>query len=242
MRKYELEKMLPEKFITAMKNCEQNNPHHFGTVFEHTKAALDHYVQTASEVQDWMCYAIALHDIGKPSTKTTDEASVDHFYKHSVESVKLASEFIHETFTEDDAQKILVLIKMHERQLPKDKKSFKKFQSQLDDGPLRWMDFADMREADIYGQVPSEEKITELNEFEENAQVWISEIVAENYKNHMRKRMPVTAQDLMSIGIPQNKLSETLDKCLTNYIDNICYWDTLEADDLYIKKKLIEML
>ncbi|MGN0466583.1 MAG: HD domain-containing protein [Lachnospiraceae bacterium] len=66
---------LPE--FDKMMETEQNNPHHLYSVGEHTLHAL---LQIPPD--PLLRYAILLHDVGKPATKTTDERGIDHFYEH----------------------------------------------------------------------------------------------------------------------------------------------------------------
>ena len=245
MRKYTLENMIPETMITSMKACDQNNPHHFGNVYEHTKAALEYYVDkyaAEESVDEVVCYAIALHDLGKTVRKEVDENGVDHFYGHATISESMADEFVHQMYTDDDANKILRLIKVHERNLPENKKSYKKFKEQLEEVGLSTLDFVDMREADLHGQANPEESLKELENFEASSWEWDNELIAEKRREEFRKMMPVNAQDIMKLGITGSGISKALNDCLNNYICNYSYWKEQGFDDEYIKNELIRII
>lgn len=81
--------------LQAMDGCEQNNQYHCGTVFEHTLNAMRN-VYTCHEFPDewadeYVQFALLLHDIGKPVSKMTDELGHDHFYGHPARSAELAN-------------------------------------------------------------------------------------------------------------------------------------------------------
>lgn len=66
---------LPE--FNSMMDTEQNNPHHLYTVGEHTLRSIQNV-----EPNPVLRLTMLLHDIGKPSTKTTDASGIDHFHNH----------------------------------------------------------------------------------------------------------------------------------------------------------------
>lgn len=81
--------------LQAMDGCEQNNQYHCGTVFEHTLNAMRN-VYTCHEFPDewadeYVKFALLLHDIGKPVSKMTDKLGHDHFYGHPARSAELAN-------------------------------------------------------------------------------------------------------------------------------------------------------
>ena len=66
---------LPE--FDRMMDTPQNNPHHIYTVGEHTLHAV-----AFIEPNPVLRLTMLLHDVGKPSTRSTDENGIDHFYNH----------------------------------------------------------------------------------------------------------------------------------------------------------------
>lgn len=84
--------VVPE--LKSMDGCSQNNPYHYGTVFEHTLDALE-YANTSERfpaewADDFVKIALLFHDIGKPLVKSTDANNQDHFYAHEVKSAAIA--------------------------------------------------------------------------------------------------------------------------------------------------------
>ena len=56
------------------------NKYHFGTVWDHTLAVLEHAARLTDDV--YVRLAAFLHDVGKIVTRTVDENGNVHFYKH----------------------------------------------------------------------------------------------------------------------------------------------------------------
>ncbi len=101
-----LTSIFPE--LSSLKECLQNKTHDYD-VFEHTMKAY-HYLETVLNTpslffpQNYVKFnryidsstsaicklAVLLHDIGKPSVKTIDDAGNIHFYGHAAKSAQLA--------------------------------------------------------------------------------------------------------------------------------------------------------
>ena len=80
-----LKEILPE--IVAMKGVTQHPEYHpEGDVFEHTVLMLSHMAFPDAE----LAWAILLHDVGKPLTKSMGDDGVEHFYTHERKSAELA--------------------------------------------------------------------------------------------------------------------------------------------------------
>jgi tRNA nucleotidyltransferase/poly(A) polymerase len=77
-----LDLWLPE--LRPMVGCGQNR-HHRYEVWEHTLRALDFGV-VATPAQRW---ALLLHDVAKPPTRTVDDKGEAHFYGHEEQSVAM---------------------------------------------------------------------------------------------------------------------------------------------------------
>lgn len=73
---------IPE--LAFEEGCKQNNRYHYTDVFGHTLAALQNMQQCEAFPKEWadeyVCFALLFHDIGKPSVRTTDADGYDHFY------------------------------------------------------------------------------------------------------------------------------------------------------------------
>ena len=115
--------------------CEQNNPHHYTDVGHHTLDALEYLdlilESEAIKLSEWeektIRYALLLHDIGKPETKTTDEKGIDHFYHHPQSSVSMVRSFlILYRFSKAEIKRILTLIEYHDYHLSQNQKGLRK--------------------------------------------------------------------------------------------------------------------
>lgn len=80
--------IIPE--ITVMFNFNQNNIHHSYDLWQHTLTALG-----TIEPNSILRMTMLLHDIGKPSVKTTDNSGQSHFQGHQLESKKIADKILH---------------------------------------------------------------------------------------------------------------------------------------------------
>ncbi len=94
----------------ACMETEQNNPNHCYSVGEHTLEALRH-----TPDDKVLRLAVLFHDTGKPSTKTTDEAGIDHFYGHGDKSEEIAHAVLRRLkFDNDTIYKVCKLVKYHD--------------------------------------------------------------------------------------------------------------------------------
>jgi tRNA nucleotidyltransferase (CCA-adding enzyme) len=77
-----LDLWLPE--LRAMRDCGQNRHHRFD-VWTHTL-----HVVGYAPADPGLRWAALLHDVGKPPTRTVDEAGEAHFYGHEARSLEIA--------------------------------------------------------------------------------------------------------------------------------------------------------
>jgi poly(A) polymerase len=116
----------------GLKECRQNN-HHIYDVFEHTMKAYSHLEtilndpakilpDTSIQIRQYLDeektvllkYAILLHDIGKPLTKTIDNRGKIHFYGHPRKSADLAQKVSQKLkFSNREKRFVDVIIRNH---------------------------------------------------------------------------------------------------------------------------------
>ena len=127
--------LLTEHFpeFKNMLETEQNNPHHRYTVGIHSLKAVEEiqkiykcfpedeicspYRHMDSDVKTETILSLAalLHDVGKPSRKTTDDKGIDHFYGHDVVGEKLAKEILRRLkFDNKTIDMVSRLVRYHE--------------------------------------------------------------------------------------------------------------------------------
>lgn len=154
---------IPE--VKACFDIPQNNPHHCYNVGQHS---LQSAVLAASDNNhnDVEVAAMMLHDIGKITTKTTDEEGIDHFYGHAKESSKMAKVILDRIgiFSEKEKKDIIFLIKYHGFNF--NKSNIKNFKNDVPKELLQSL--ARVKTYDILAQsmYMRKEKIAQVEEFE----------------------------------------------------------------------------
>ena len=129
-----LQAIFPE--LTDLQTCFQNRYHLFD-VFKHTMKAYSHLETILNDCHNFLPEAngqfkpctdtfkgallkcsILLHDIGKPSAKTTDSKGNIHFYGHGKKSADMAKNIVHRLrFSNHEASYIDFIIRNHIRPL-----------------------------------------------------------------------------------------------------------------------------
>lgn len=81
-----------------MMECEQDTPHHFTNVGDHTIAALEYAVSNFRDIPEEdnrvLRIALLLHDIAKPVKKFRGDDGADHFGGHPEEGSKMAEDVL----------------------------------------------------------------------------------------------------------------------------------------------------
>ena len=100
--------MMPE--MTILEGFAQNDEYHHKDVWEHTKRALK---GSAKEID--VRWALLMHDIGKPYTKSIDDGRV-HFYHHEMVGETIARSIMFRLrFSNEQRKKVSTLIFNHMR-------------------------------------------------------------------------------------------------------------------------------
>lgn len=104
-----LDPWIPELRICFQ--CEQHSPYHTTNVLEHILMAIS-YLEPFDPVIAW---ALLLHDLGKPASKTTDAQGQDHFYGHPKKSMIIAKRILDVLkFSNKDKRDIVDLVLYHD--------------------------------------------------------------------------------------------------------------------------------
>ena len=222
---YELgitEVVLPE--FDAIMQTEQNTPHHFTNVGEHTLKALE--LIPANKV---LRYTMLLHDMGKPKMKTTDENGRDHFKGHGEESERIANEVLHRLKMDNDTiKKVTKLVKWHDVRTQPTPKAVRKAMNKLGEELyplLLQVQYADTMAQSTYQR---EEKLERIHK----VKVIYEQIIEEKQCFSIRN-LAVNGKDLIAIGVTQGKrIGEIL---------NILLEDVLEEPSHNTKEYLLEL-
>ena len=203
--------ILPE-FDVCMETV-QNNPHHCYTVGEHTLKSMQ-----SIQPDKVLRLAMLFHDIGKPSTISTDEKGIDHFYGHPDVSEDMARKILRRLkFDNHTIHMVTGLVKYHDRNVEPAPKYVRRaiFKVGEDIFPLLF----DIKKADIAGQ--SDYKREEKTEKLEQVYKAYEEVIEKNQCVSL-KTLAVTGRDLITEAGMQSgpELGRVLGKLLNEVIED----------------------
>ena len=171
---------------------EQHNPWHCFGGWEHTVHAVE-----AAPADVTLRLTMLLHDIGKPSCKSTDEQGIDHFYGHPAVSARLADQMLRALkFDNRTRERVVLLVERHDAQLPPESRVIRRWLNRL--GPEAFFQLLEVKRADSMGQAPEkvEYRLAKLDELGEMAK----QILAERQCLSL-KDLAVNGNDVMAAGI-----------------------------------------
>ncbi len=206
--------ILPE--WDAMVETKQQNPHHVYSVARHTIKALEavgSLRQQKEEIKDGkkysiLCWAVFLHDSGKPGAKTQDEEGIDHFYGHEEIGSRLAKDILQRLrFDNYTIDMVTRLITWHDYRFGENQRAVRRAANKIGTDLMDYLFI--LQRADILGQNPKtwEEKLTRLSKAEET------------YREVQRarqclslKELAVNGRDLLENGfLPGKGIGEILE-------------------------------
>ena len=196
--------------LEPLVTLEQNNPWHCWGGWEHTIHAVE-----AAPPDLVLRLTMLLHDIGKPSCKSTDEKGIDHFYGHPAVSAKLADEMLRGLkFDNRTRERVVTLVERHDVQIPCRDRSIRKWLGRL--GPETFFQLLEVKWADGMGQSYElvKDRLTELEEMKAKAE----EIVAQGQCFSL-KDLAINGRDVIAAGVaPGPEVGRTLDGLLDQVI------------------------
>jgi len=205
-----LQYILPEFEVCF--NTLQKNPYHVYNVAMHTLSSISHV-----ENDRILRWTMLLHDIGKPSTKITDESGVDHFYGHQAKSMEMSEVILKRLrFDSKSIKKICRLVKFHDREIIPTEKAVRKAVSSI--GEDIFPELLKVREADKKAQSPQylEQSLAEIQKVRE-----IYEKIRENRHCISLNELKINGHDLIDLGYrPGREIKEMLVKLLELVIEN----------------------
>lgn len=181
--------MIPE--LEPCASCQQHNPHHFGTVWEHTLKALD-----SARPELPVRLAVLLHDVAKPRCFTLDEQGVGHFYGHAAQSSQMADEICRRLRLDNALrERVTVLIRYHDGPIIGNETLLRRRLRQL--GEEAFFQLLAVQEADTCGlkEPYPTERLPQLQETEELARKILEEGAC-----FSMKQMAVSGKDLLAAG------------------------------------------
>lgn len=202
--------ILPE--WDAMAGVEQNTPHHRYDVAEHTIRAMK-YVKRDKILRLTMLF----HDMGKPSTKTTDEKGRDHFKGHALVSEEIARKVLRRLkFDNETVKTVTRLVCYHDYRMEATPKNVRRAMNRI--GVELFPYYLAVRMADAKAQSPyrRREKIENIVAVRKLYQ----EALLEEDCVTLRQ-LAVSGRDLMDLGMnPGREIGSMLSELLEYVIDD----------------------
>ncbi len=195
---------------------EQHSPWHCWGGWEHTIRTVE-----AAPAHVTLRLAMLLHDIGKPSCKSTDEQGIDHFYGHPAVSARLANEMLQALrFDNHTRERAALLVGRHDMPVPPDARVIRRRLGRL--GPEAFFQLLEVKRADSMGQALEQvrDRLAEIDEIKMMAE----QILAEGQCLTL-KDLAVNGRDVIAAGVapgPQvgRMLNALLDQVLSGQIPN----------------------
>ena len=195
---------------------EQHSPWHCWGGWEHTIRTVE-----AAPAHVTLRLAMLLHDIGKPSCKSTDEQGIDHFYGHPAVSARLANEMLQALrFDHHTRERVALLVGRHDMPVPPDARVIRRRLGRL--GPEAFFQLLEVKRADSMGQALEKvrDRLAEIDEIKMMAE----QILAEGQCLTL-KDLAVNGRDVIAAGVapgPQvgRMLNALLDQVLSGQIPN----------------------
>lgn len=213
--------ILPE--FSEMMRTEQNNPHHRGTVGEHTIRSLQ-----AVRADRILRLTMLFHDVAKPLCRTTDEAGIHHFHGHPARGAVLTRSILKRLkFDNDTIQSVTALIRAHDDRPPLSPKAVRR--AVFRNGEAQYPMLFEVKEADILAQSDyrRKEKLEYLAQYRE-----IYEEILRRKQCLSLKQLAVNGQELIRAGMkPGKELGTVLQAMLQ---------DVLEDPELNDREVLLE--
>lgn len=183
---------LPE--FDACMNCTQNNPHHRYTVGEHILHAMQ-----SVRADKVLRLTMLLHDIGKPSCKTTDAEGIDHFHGHVMKSAEMAGRILKRLrYDNATSDTVVRLVRCHDMYMESTESAVRFGMVRV--GPELFLSLMEVKLAD--GAAQSSYRIEAKRR---QVDTWIR-----LYREITRrgdcldlKHLAVTGKDLMAAGVPR---------------------------------------
>ena len=195
--------------ILPMVGFDQRNIHHCHDVWRHSLAAL----AETPPVPVLRCAAL-LHDIGKPSTFTLDEAGVGHFYGHTKASAALADTMLRRLRCSNGfRERVVRLVEWHDRDIPRTDKGVRRALRLLGEEDLRLL--LALKRADNLAQAPAYwGRQAEIQKGED-----ILDRLLEEDACFSLKQLAVKGGDLLALGLSGPAVGKALEDLLGKVMD-----------------------
>ena len=196
--------MIPQ--LEPCRDQRQYNPHHFGTVWEHTLAALE-----GAKPELPVRLAVLLHDVAKPRCFSRDEKGVGHFYGHAAVCTQMDDEICRNLRLDNGLrERVTELVRYHDGPIAGNEKLLRRRLRQL--GEEAFFQLLEVQKADTRGLAEPyrSQRLPLLEETGELARKILSEGAC-----FSMKQLAVSGKDLMAAGMkPGPELGRVLNRLL----------------------------
>lgn len=201
--------IMPE--FDDMMNTSQNSPYHMYNVGEHTIKVMENI-----EADPYLRWAALLHDIGKPSMKSTDDTGIDHFHGHEEKGSEMAKEILRKLKMDNKTIDVVAkLVKYHDYPLTGGKKIIRRSMNRV--GIELYPMFLKLKWADMLGK--NQHSIDINTPIIKEAESLYSEICDERECVTI-KDLEINGRDLIDLGIPRGEqIGIILEKLLEIVLD-----------------------
>ncbi len=192
-------------------DCVQNNPWHIYNVYDHIIHAVD-----AAPKDEIIRLTMLLHDIGKPSVKTTDEKGIDHFKFHAPVGADIAKKVLKRFKVSNEVyDKVTTLIRYHQCVENVDDIRVKRWLAKI--GADYTKALFKVRISDLYAHNPGKigYELKKLNEL----LIELDEIVAAGEAFKISD-LAVNGNDLIALGYKGKEIGEKLNEILMLVVDD----------------------
>ncbi len=184
--------VLPE--FDRLMETPQNTPHHCFTVGEHTIRAL-----CGISADRVLRLAVLLHDIAKPSFRTTDENGEDHFKGHALAGAEEAEKILRRLRMDNDTiRQVKTLVRYHDWRVEPAEKNVRRAMHAV--GEELFPALLAVQTADILAQSEwyREEKLERIRQVE-----GLMRKILEERQCISLKDLAVGGNDLLALGVPK---------------------------------------
>ncbi len=200
---------LPE--FDVMMQTSQNNPHHNGTVGEHTIRSV-----CAVAPDKNLRLSMLLHDVGKPECRTEDEQHIHHFHGHCEVSSDMTREILRRLkFDNDTIHIVSRVVKYHDYNPLLQKSAVRRAMNKVGEDIFPML-FA-VKRADIMAQ--SDYQKEEKLQYVDDLQKMYEDIIAARDCVSL-KSLAITGKEVIQAGMKPGKgIGQVLERLLEDVLE-----------------------
>lgn len=180
-------------FLGEMAGYDQQNPYHSLDLMEHTLGAV-----AAVPPEEGLRFAALLHDVGKPSCRTTGENGAAHYYGHPAQSARMAGGALAALRCPGRLRRqVVTLVEHHDHCIPPTPPAARRWLGRLGEETLR--DLLLLQRADTLAHAPfcQPPRLEQLAAWE----ALLDQVLAQDACFSLRD-LAVGGRDILALGVP----------------------------------------